>query len=41
MINTHRSACRRRACALHYVRNDIRFFTPALPYGESVVVHIT
>ena len=33
--------CWRHACALHYVRNDIRFVTPALPHDESVVVRIT
>jgi len=31
----------RRACALHYVRNDNRFVTPALAYDESVVVRIS
>jgi len=26
----------RRACALHYVRNDVEFATPALPYDHSL-----
>jgi ectoine hydroxylase-related dioxygenase (phytanoyl-CoA dioxygenase family) len=26
----------RRACALHYVRNDVEFSTPALPYDHSL-----
>ena len=26
----------RRACALHYVRNDVEFATPALPYHHSL-----
>ena len=26
----------RRACALHYVRNDVEFATPALPYDNSL-----
>jgi ectoine hydroxylase-related dioxygenase (phytanoyl-CoA dioxygenase family) len=35
------SARWRRACALHYVLNENRFVTPALPYDESLVVRIT
>lgn len=31
----------RRACALHYVRNDVVFATPALPYDSSLVLRIT
>jgi phytanoyl-CoA hydroxylase len=26
----------RRACALHYVRNDVEFATPALPYDNTL-----
>lgn len=31
----------RRACALHYVRNDNVFARPALPYDHSVVVRVS
>ena len=31
----------RRACALHYVRNDNAFLTPALPYDASMFLRIT
>lgn len=31
----------RRACAFHYVRNDVRFDTPALPYDDNLVMRIT
>jgi ectoine hydroxylase-related dioxygenase (phytanoyl-CoA dioxygenase family) len=31
----------RRAVAMHYVRNDNRFTTPALAYDPSVIVRIT
>jgi ectoine hydroxylase-related dioxygenase (phytanoyl-CoA dioxygenase family) len=31
----------RRACAFHYVRNDVRFNTPALPYDDALVMRIT
>ncbi len=31
----------RRACAFHYVRNGVRFATPALPYDEALVMQIT
>ena len=31
----------RRACALHYVRNDNAFVTPALPYDASMFLRIT
>lgn len=31
----------RRACALHYVRNDVRFANPALPYDHALVLRIT
>lgn len=31
----------RRACALHYVRNDVEFATPALPYDHSLKLRIT
>lgn len=31
----------RRACAFHYVRNDVRFVEPALPYDETMVVRVT
>jgi ectoine hydroxylase-related dioxygenase (phytanoyl-CoA dioxygenase family) len=37
----NRSARWRRACALHYVRNDNAFVTPALPYDASVFMRIT
>ena len=35
------SARWRRACALHYVRNDVVFATPALPYDHSLKRRIT
>lgn len=31
----------RRACAFHYVRNDVRFDDPALPYDDAVVLRVT
>jgi phytanoyl-CoA hydroxylase len=31
----------RRACALHYVRNDNAFDTPALPYDAAMFLRIT
>ncbi len=31
----------RRACALHYVRNDVEFATPALPYDHSLKLRVT
>jgi ectoine hydroxylase-related dioxygenase (phytanoyl-CoA dioxygenase family) len=35
------SAAWRRACALHYVRNDVEFATPALPYDNGLKLRIT
>lgn len=35
------SAHWRRACALHFVRNDVEFATPALPYDHSLKLRIT
>lgn len=37
----NRSQRWRRACALHYVRNDVRFETPALPYDRSLVLRVS
>ncbi len=31
----------RRACALHYVRNNVSFAEPALPYDDSLVLRVT
>ena len=31
----------RRACALHFVRNDVAFANPALPYDHSLVLPVT
>ncbi|XWN29576.1 MAG: phytanoyl-CoA dioxygenase family protein [Devosia sp.] len=31
----------RRACAFHYVRNDVVFATPALPYDYSLVMRVS
>lgn len=31
----------RRACALHYVRNDVVFADPALPYDHSLVLRVS
>ena len=31
----------RRACALHYVRNDVEFATPALPYDHGLKLRIS
>ena len=31
----------RRACAIHYMRNDVRLATPALPYDETLIRRIT
>lgn len=38
---TNRSSRWRRACALHYVRNDNAFVSPALSYDASMFVRIT
>lgn len=35
------SARWRRACALHYVRNDNRFVTPALDYDHAMVMRVS
>ena len=35
------SAAWRRACALHYVRNEVEFATPALPYDNELKLRIT
>lgn len=35
------SSAWRRACALHYVRNDVEFATPALPYDNALKLRIT
>jgi phytanoyl-CoA hydroxylase len=31
----------RRACALHYVRNDVEFATPALPYDTALKLKVS
>jgi phytanoyl-CoA hydroxylase len=31
----------RRACALHYVRNDVEFATPALPYDTTLKLKVS
>lgn len=31
----------RRACALHFVRNDVEFATPALPYDHSLKFRVS
>ena len=31
----------RRACALHYVRNDVEFATPALPYDHALKYRVS
>ncbi len=31
----------RRACALHYVRNDVEFATPALPYDTALKLRVS
>jgi ectoine hydroxylase-related dioxygenase (phytanoyl-CoA dioxygenase family) len=31
----------RRACALHYVRNDVEFATPALPYDNTLKLRVS
>ena len=31
----------RRACAFHFVRNDVRFVEPALPYDHDLVMHVS
>ena len=31
----------RRACALHYVRNDVEFANPALPYDHALKLRVT
>ena len=35
------SARWRRACALHYVRNDVEFATPALPYDRALKFRVS
>jgi len=35
------SAHWRRACALHYVRNDNRVVTPALDYDHALVMQVS
>ena len=35
------SSAWRRACALHYVRNDVEFATPALPYDNGLKLRIS
>jgi ectoine hydroxylase-related dioxygenase (phytanoyl-CoA dioxygenase family) len=35
------SQCWRRACALHFVRNDVEFATPALPYDHSLKLKVS
>jgi phytanoyl-CoA hydroxylase len=35
------SAHWRRACALHYVRNDVEFASPALPYDHGLKFNVT
>jgi ectoine hydroxylase-related dioxygenase (phytanoyl-CoA dioxygenase family) len=37
----NRSADWRRACALHYVRNDNPFVTPALPYDRAMALQVS
>ena len=37
----NRSPRWRRAVAIHYVRNDVRFANPALTYDESLIVRIS
>lgn len=37
----NRSERWRRACALHYVRSDVVFATPALPYDDSLVLKVS
>jgi phytanoyl-CoA hydroxylase len=37
----NRSERWRRACAFHYVRNDVVFATPALPYDHSLKLRIS
>lgn len=37
----NRSDRPRRACAFHYVRNDVDFVTPALPYDRTMVMRVT
>jgi len=31
----------RRACALHYVRNDNAFVSPALPYDATMFLRVS
>lgn len=38
---TNHSASWRRACALHYVRNDVEFATPALPYDTALKLKVS
>jgi len=38
---TNHSKRWRRACALHYVRNDNAFVNPALPYDETVFLRVS
>lgn len=35
------SARWRRACALHFVRNDVEYATPALPYDHSLKLRVS
>ncbi|MGZ5240648.1 MAG: phytanoyl-CoA dioxygenase family protein [Caldimonas sp.] len=35
------SSAWRRACALHYVRNDVEFETPALPYDTALKLPVS
>jgi len=37
----NRSADWRRACALHFVRNDVEFATPALPYDHTLKLRVS
>jgi len=37
----NRSERWRRACAFHFVRNDVVFATPALPYDDSLVLRVS
>jgi ectoine hydroxylase-related dioxygenase (phytanoyl-CoA dioxygenase family) len=38
---TNHSTRWRRACALHYVRNDNAFVNPALPYDATVFLRVS
>jgi ectoine hydroxylase-related dioxygenase (phytanoyl-CoA dioxygenase family) len=37
----NRSTSWRRACALHYVRSDVEFATPALPYDHALKLRVS